>query len=250
MVELVFARAEVFKKAIEAISVLIDEAEFKLDEKGLSLKATDPSQISMVDFKMDKSSFKTFSIDAPTRLGLDLNYLNQIMGRAKAGDEMHLLLEEENGRLLLTFKGEKGESSRHFTIPLIDISSAELPNPKIDFDAEVTIRAGALQDGLKDASLISTHVSLAAANQSFVLDANSSKGSLHNVTKKDQVNVVDIKIKNECKSMFPLDYLSDILKAANSETEVTLKLKSNSPIEAHYMIGDAHMSYFLAPRIE
>ena len=51
MMELIIEKADVLKRSIDAIAVLIDEAEFEVSEKGLSLKATDPSQISMVDFE-------------------------------------------------------------------------------------------------------------------------------------------------------------------------------------------------------
>jgi proliferating cell nuclear antigen len=62
--------------------------------------------------------------------------------------------------------------------------------------------------------------------------------------------MVDFALKRDCKSMFPLDYLSDMLKAANSETDLTLKLKENAPVELNYHIGEAKLRYFLAPRIE
>ena len=47
--KLVLDNAVEFKKAIDAISVLIDEAEFIVSKEGLKLKATDPSQVSMID---------------------------------------------------------------------------------------------------------------------------------------------------------------------------------------------------------
>lgn len=50
--------------------------------------------------------------------------------------------------------------------------------------------------------------------------------------------------------MFPLDYLQDMLKAASGDTKVNLFLKSNAPVKVSYKIGDANISYFLAPRIE
>ena len=155
--KLVLEKAGVFQKSIEAIAVLIDEAEFLIDEKGLALKATDPSQISMVDYLLEKKSFKEFEVEDKLKIGLDLDYLRQIMSRAKPDDQLTLDLDENKSRLNVNFKGA---SSRKFNLPLIDISSAELPNPKIEFDAEVKLLAGVLQDALKDASLVSSHVSI------------------------------------------------------------------------------------------
>ena len=244
---IVFEKASDFQKCIDAISVLIDEAEFILDSEKLSLKATDPSQISMVDFSIEKKAFKEYSIEAKTKIGIDLSYFSQIMSRAKANDSLVLELDEDKSRLNATFEGA---STRHFQIPLIDISAADLPNPKIEFDTEIKIKAGLLQDALKDAALISTHVSLGATKDCFFVRANSSKGNLDNKTKKDGKNLIELKTTKDTSSMFPLDYLQDMLKAPSSDSEIDLKLKTNAPVQIKYSIGAAKICYFLAPRIE
>ena len=62
--------------------------------------------------------------------------------------------------------------------------------------------------------------------------------------------IFNLRVKRECRSMFPLDYLQDMLKVASSDTKVNLFIKSNAPIRVSYPIGEANISYFLAPRIE
>lgn len=248
MIELVLENASVFKKSIDAIAVLIDEAEFIIDnESGVRLKATDPSQISMIDFRLEKSAFKHFRVENLTKIGIDLDYLAQIMSRAKPTDELTLALDETKSRLLVSFKGE---SKRSFAVPLIDVSAAELPSPKIEFDATVKMLASILQDGLKDAELISSHITVGVSDKSFFLKANSSKGSVENETSRKEKGILDFNAKKECSSMFPLDYLNDMLKVASSDTEITVHLKANAPIKISYPIGKAEITYFLAPRIE
>lgn len=247
MMELVIKEADVLKRSVDAIAVLIDEAEFEVSEKGLTLKATDPSQISMVDFSIEKNAFLKFHVDGTMRLGLDMDYLNQIMSRSKAKDEVVLRLEDDSSKLSVTFRGT---STRTFSVPLIDISAGELPNPKIEFDATVRVKAGVIQDALKDAGLLSTHLTLGAKTEAFFVKANSSKGELMNETPKGSESLPDLSVKKDCSSMFPLDYLSDMLKAAQSDSEVTVKLKDSAPVEINYKIGEAKMRYFLAPRIE
>jgi len=247
MAKLVLENAQMFKKSVDAIAVLIDEAEFVLDLNGFSLKATDPSQISMVDFSLPKSAFKEFVVDSVQKIGVDLDYLSQVMSRSKAKDSLVLELDLENGRLGVQFVGT---STRTFSIPLIDVSSTELPNPKIDFDAELKLKGEVLQDALKDAQLISTHVTLGVTESCFYVKASSSKGELNNISNKDDAEMLDFRVKTECKSMYPLDYLQDMLKTASSSDVVELSLKSNAPVTISYRIGDAVITYFLAPRIE
>jgi len=243
--KLVLEKAQDFKKSCEAIAVLIHEAEFNINLDGLTLKATDPSQISMVDFEMKKSAFKDFEVEQDTRIGLDLDYLNQIMGRAKAKDALEIELKKDKTNLSITFKGA---SERHFSVPLIDISKTSVPNPKIEFDSELKMKASILQDALKDSELISTHVMLGTEKDVFFVRAQSSKGTLNSRTPKNEIG--SFIAKTDAKSMFPLDYLKDMLKTPSGEDEIEIKLKSDAPLAVSYAIGEATISYFLAPRIE
>ncbi len=245
--ELVFEDAALFKKCVDGIAALVDEAEFVIDDKGLGLKATDPSQISLVDFFLPKKAFKQFKVKEQTKLGIDLNYFNQIMSRAKAGDALELSVSDDGSKLSIVFTGS---SKRSFSIPLLDLNAAELPVPKIDFEGEVKVKADALQDSFKDAGLVSTHVLLSIEDDSFVVKANSSKGNLNNVYSNKDKSIVSLKADAEARAMFPLDYLVSTIKAASSDTEVLLKLKSSAPVEISYKIGEATLTYFLAPRIE
>jgi len=244
--ELLVKKADIFKKSMEAISVLIDEAELVINAEGIELKATDPSQISMVDFSMPKSAFEKFESEE-IKLGLDLDYLNQVLSRAQAGDELSLSLDESKAFLVISFKGK---AERSFQVPLIDISSSDVPQPKVEFDAEIKINGSFLQNAFKDAALISTHVSLGCDEKKFFIKAKSSKGNLDEKVKQDKDTLPQLNVKQECQSMFPLDYLQDMLKAAPGTDTVDLFLKSNAPIRISYGIGEAKVSYFLAPRIE
>jgi len=235
-----------FKKAIDAISALVDEAEFIIDEKGFSLKATDPSQISMIDFELEKKAFKEFNVEGVVKIGLDLNYFSQIMSRARAKDSLHLSLSEDN-KLMVVFKGK---STRKFSIPLIDISQNEIPSPKIEFDAKLKLNADVLQDGLKDASLISSHITIGVDENKFFMKAHSTKGTVDNDTEKKDGSIKDFDVTKEATSMFPLDYLQNMVKTASSDTPIQLEMKDNSPIRLSYAIGKAKINYFLAPRIE
>ncbi|MCX6803027.1 MAG: hypothetical protein NTY48_00475, partial [Candidatus Diapherotrites archaeon] len=185
-----------------AIAVLIDEAELVVSSKGLELKATDPSQISMVDFSMPKSAFSKFEAE-DTRLGLDLDYLNQVLSRAQASDELVLSVDEKKAFLSVTFKGG---AERSFQVPLIDISSSEVPSPKIDFDSEIMVSASFLQSAFKDAALISSHVVLGCDAEKFFVKAASSKGNLNEEVKQNKITLPELRVKRECRSMFPLDY--------------------------------------------
>lgn len=245
--KMVLEKAGDFQKSVNAISALIDEAEFVVNENGLALKAADPSQVAMVDFFVDKKAFKEFDAKEETKIGLDLDYLNQVMGRAKPTDE--LTLEISDNYLKARFRGA---SNRSFDMPLLDLSTTvgELPNPQITETQTASIKASILLDGFKDASLVSSHASIGAEENAFAIKTNSSKGEFDLKIEKDNKNLLEASSTEEGLSMFPLDYLQDILKGTYGNTVVGLRMKKDSPIEITYSIGAAELKYFLAPRIE
>ncbi len=201
----------------------------------------------MVDLSLPKKAFKAYELEAEARLGMDMDYFSQIVSRAKADDELQLSLGKEKSSLLVTLKGT---ATRDFSVPLLDISKNEAPNPKIEFDAMITLRAPQLQDALKDAALVSSHVSIGVENSTFFVKAQSSKGTLNHQMDKAEHSFIEFSAKKNAKSMFPLDYLQDMLKAAESDTPLTLELKTDAQIKISYPIGQAQIFYFLAPRIE
>lgn len=244
--KLVLEKAKDLKKSMEAVAVLIDEAEFVVGAQGLSLKATDPSQISMVDFSLPKNAFLEFEVQGETKIGLDVDYFRQILARGKNEDKVELSVNAERTSLAVALQSH---SKRSFSVPLLDISKSEVPNPKIEFDAQFTLPASHLQDALKDAELVSNHVSIGVEKKTFYLQAQSSKGTLNHEIDLEKESK-EQHVKQDAKSMFPLNYLQDMLKAAESDTPVTVFLKSKAPIKLEYPIGPARLVYYLAPRIE
>lgn len=246
-IKLVMENANSFRKSVEAIAALIDEAEFIVNEKGLTLKATDPSQIAMVDFELPKDAFKEFDVANELKLGVDMEYFRQIISRAKPDDALVLELSSEQSALSIKFKGK---SQRSFSMPLIDVSKGQIPNPKIDFEAELTVKAGLLQDALKDAEILSSHIILGVTSEYFYVSANSSKGTFRNETSKKEDTIKKFDVKKECRAMFPLDYLKNMLKAPSGEDEITLHLKTDAPLKMDFTNERARVTYYLAPRID
>ena len=107
-----------------------------------------------------------------------------------------------------------------------------------------------MQNAFKDAALISTHITLGCDEEKFFIRAKSSKGNLDEKLKPSKDTLPELKVKQECQSMFPLDYLQDMLKAASSGDNISLFVKTNAPVKVSYTIGEASVTYFLAPRIE
>ena len=67
MFRLKVADIKSLRDMITTISILVDEATFKLDPEGMKLRAMDPSRVAMVDFEWPKRSSKSTSAQNPQK---------------------------------------------------------------------------------------------------------------------------------------------------------------------------------------
>ncbi len=240
--ELVLSDAKLFRQSIDAMVDLIKDAEFVVNEYGVSLKAIDAAQIAMVTFNMPKDVFEKFDVSGSTKLGINLPSLLSILKRAKNNDKLSLKVKDKRLNVILS-----GDNVRSFSINLLDLSSNEIPNPSIAFDAILKIKSNALLDGVKDASLFSTYLLFNVDKNSFKINAKGPQGDLENKTELNSEQISDKDIKNEATAMFSIEYLQNILKGA-VDTDVELNIKTNAPLKVRYLIGNANIEFFLAPR--
>lgn len=244
--KLVIQDAPALKSAIDSIVCLVEEGQFELSPDGLNFKAMDPSQISMVSFRMPKEAFVEYSVPEEMKLGIDISQLSNVLARGKKGEKAELTTEE--GRLVVRFLGEKHR--RTFKVPLIETGDRVQKEPKIEFASYANVKADAIKETLKDAKLISSHVRLHLSPEQFVVDVRGENGDVRAEFEKGSQEVSEINTPNGAKATFPLQYLEDMVKATSSSSLVRINLETDRPLKLEYDVEGAHVVYYLAPRIE
>jgi len=238
---------KIWKTAIGSIVTLIEEAAFKFTPKSVSMRAMDPSHISMVDFELPAEAFDEYDVRDEVIVGVNLVDLDKILSRMKSDDSLLLEIPDDRSRLLVTFKGT---STRKLGIPLIDVEEEKIPEPKIQFTAEVKLPAGILKDGLKDAEMVSDSVQMIAEKGLFIIKAEGDKGTSEMRLEEGDQGLSKIDVQRPASAKFGLEYLLKMLKEASSDDEVTLRLGTDLPLQMEINIGKGRIRFFLAPRIE
>jgi proliferating cell nuclear antigen len=82
MFNLKVSDAKLLRDMATAISILVDEATFKIDSDGLKLRAMDPSRVAMIDFEWPKSIFQEYVCTEPTKICLNISELLKLLKRA------------------------------------------------------------------------------------------------------------------------------------------------------------------------
>ena len=249
MFKLKVSDAKLLRDMATAISILVDEATFKIDAEGLKLRAMDPSRVAMIDFEWPKSLFQEFVSTEPTKICLNISELLKLLKRAGKEEAVELSLDDKTGRLLVTITGKY---SRNFTMPTLEASEEEVPTPKISFNVKAKTTTQGLSQAIEDAQLVSDHVKIEAEPEKMTLSASGDLMGATITLQKGNDALLDLEVKENAKATFSLSYLSEIIKAASATSEIaTLEFSSDMPVRIDFQQQkEGKLTFFLAPRIE
>lgn len=237
-------RSETLKGIVDVVSTLVDEAKFNVTADKLTLKAVDPAHVAMVNLVVDKGAFEEYSAE-DTELGVDLDKMKEVLRLAKAGDVLEITQDEERNRLVINV----GNVTRRMN--LVDTTGMSDPKvPNINLPAKVSVNSDELQKGIKAAESVSDHIALTASPDGFEMFSEGETDSVSLKLPKDLL--VSLECKEKVRSLFPLDYFSNMVKAIPSGTVVTLSIGSDYPVKMEFTMADGKgtVDYLLAPRIE
>jgi proliferating cell nuclear antigen len=249
MFKLKVADAKLLRDMITSISILVDEATFKLDPEGMKLRAMDPSRVAMVDFEWPKTVFEEYQCDTPTKMCINITELLKLLKRAGKDEVIELSIDEKTGKLQVKISGKY---SRNFTMPTLEASEEEVPTPKLSFNVKVKATTSGLSQAIEDAQLVSDHVRVEADTEKLVLNASGDLMGAEIFLQKGTDTILDLEAKEPSKATFSLSYLSEIIKAASATSDIgTLEFSSDMPIKLDFQQAkEGKLTFYLAPRIE
>jgi proliferating cell nuclear antigen len=249
MFKLKVADVKLLRDMITSISILVDEATFKLDPEGMKLRAMDPSRVAMVDFEWPKTVFEEYQCDTPTKMCINITELLKLLKRAGRDEVVELSLDEKTGKLQVKISGKY---TRNFTMPTLEASEEEVPTPKLTFNVKVKATTSGLSQAIEDAQLVSDHVKVEADAEKLVLNAAGDLMGAVISLQKGTDTILDLEAKEPSKATFSLSYLSEIIKAASATSDIgTLEFSSDMPIKLDFQQAkEGKLTFYLAPRIE
>ncbi|MGE4274854.1 MAG: proliferating cell nuclear antigen (pcna) [Candidatus Methanomethylophilaceae archaeon] len=237
-------RSDVLKGIVNIISTLVDEAKLNIGPEGISLKAVDPAHVAMVELDVKKGTFESFLADE-TQIGLDLDKVKEVLRLTAAGDIVEMEQDEERGRLIM----KVGNITRRMS--MVDTSSMSDPKvPQLSLPVSVDVSISEIQKGIKAAESVSDHIALTADADGFELSCEGDTDSVN--LRLDRAKLVGLTVTEKARSLFPLDYFSNLVKAIPSDTVVKINLGNDYPVKIHFDLaeGNTSVGYLLAPRIE
>ena len=249
MFRLKVADAKQLRDMITSISILVDEATFKLDAEGMKLRAMDPSRVAMIDFEWPKTIFEEYTCTEPTKMCINITELLKLLKRAGKDETLELSIDEKTGKLQIMIAGRY---ARNFTMPTLEASEEEVPTPKITFNVKIKATTEGLSQAIEDAQLVSDHVRIEADPEKVVFNAAGDLMGATITLQKGSDTLLELDAKEPQKATFSLSYLTEIIKTASATSDIaTLEFSSDMPIKLDFQQAkEGKLTFYLAPRIE
>lgn len=237
-------KAEILKGIIDVTSPLVNEVKFNITKDGISLRAVDPAHVAMVDLNLKNDAFEQYDA-TEMELGIDMDKFASIMRLANSGNSVSLEFDEKANRLIISI----GNLVRKMAL----IDTAGMPDPKmpnLELPGKVVLKASEILQGVRASEAVSDHLSLTMNKDNFELFAEGDTDTVNLTLPKDILE--DLSANGKYKSLFSIDYFSNMIKPVKSDEPITIYLGNDNPTRVEFDIADTkgHVTYLLAPRIE
>ena len=100
MFEVELSRIEPFRNLIKALSVIVDEGTFNMNEAQIKLLAMDPSHVAMVDFELPKDFFNGYKCEGEPKLTVNISEFLKFLDRVDKDENVTIKLDQDKTKMI------------------------------------------------------------------------------------------------------------------------------------------------------
>ncbi|MBS3166027.1 proliferating cell nuclear antigen (pcna) [Candidatus Woesearchaeota archaeon] len=245
--KLALAEPKYFKDSMSIISDIVSEVKIKVLKDRLELVAMDPANVAMVVFKLFSSAFTKYDVKQEQELSINLNNLKQILRRAKPNDMLTLETSEEN-KLTIQLKSD---TTRSFSIPLLDLDDKEQRVPELSFPISIQTSSQIFTESIEDVSVVAESVTFLGEKELLLVKAEGDLSKALIEIRPGEGTSIKTEGSDKCKAKYSLEYLKKMIAGGKLSDNVTLSFNTDYPMKLEYKVTDILLlSFILAPRVD
>jgi proliferating cell nuclear antigen len=257
MFEARLTQASLLKKIIDALKDLVTDANWDVNENGISLQAMDSSHVSLVALLLRADGFEKLCADRNLTLGINISSMAKIMKCAANDDILTMRADDAADSITFVFEGAKSEKISDFELKLMDIDGEFLGIPETEYNASITMSSAEFAKICRDLTILGDTVVISATKEGVKFSVDGDLGSGNILVKQDGGSADDksvgtsIELTEPVTLTFALRYLNFFTKATALSDRVKLSISPDVPLVVEYNIEElGYIRFYLAPKIE
>ena len=236
---------------LQATKTQKDEASFIAKNDGIHYRTMDYSHISLLDIVIPKDAFQHYSCEgepADTVFTVKPDELLKVLKRIDKDEIVEITVDGED----ITIRSISVRKPLTYKTKSLSNEYEETKLPNITYAVKVNIQHNALKEALEDLSLLTNDVRIITNKEKVKFVAVNGRDIMtieyeHN---RQAVMIYMLDGKSECRSLYPIRELLNILKAVETKY-VVLQYNERLPLRMQFLLPfKCEMHYYLAPRIE
>jgi len=236
---------------MKAVTAVVEEGTFVVDEEGMKLTAMDPAHISLVNFELTKAAAEEYSCENQVEITINIDELHKLIRKAKKNEIITLDYDDEKKQLSVTLINPAASTERSFTLNTLETVTGKAPVPNLTFEAKARVSADAFRVAIEDAATVSDYAKITIAPDAVIISSKGELGSHRTRLVLGGTAVFEIETSQEVSASFSLNYLEKIVKAGKTVAdESVIELSNNRPVRLSFPVPSGKLEYLVAPRIE
>jgi proliferating cell nuclear antigen len=239
----VLPEAKMFKELVETIGNIADEVALLFTSEGLTIKALDVDQSSLIDIYFPKEMFLEYDIEESMSVGVSINNLKKVLKHLKKGENLAIEPEGEYAKFTI---GAGGVVSRMFRFRNLEVPTPEIPELNLSFTATAKVMAQSLKKVIEDIEAIGGSTQFRATPEALVIRSVGA-GKLEVKFAQGSLALISLEVSEPAESIYDTSKLVNVLGITKISDVVTLSFASKMPLKAEFSIGPGRVTYLLAP---
>lgn len=233
------------------------------------LQGMDKAHVCLYDIKVDATWFSQYEfinegtskgVEAPNSVA-DVNTISinpatlySVLSITQDHQTMTIHYSGDPEKLNIDFVNElqiKGEFSKYFEIPLIEVDMQMLDIPQVDYDAEFSVSSKKMHEITTQLSLFGETMNIFCSEEALNISATGDSGKMMINIPIDDLNSFSINEGQEFVLNYSLNYVHKMCITNKLAHEISFGVSETFPMKISYDIGNASsVSFYLAPKIE
>ena len=232
------------ENVVKAIGFLSDDAKVNINEDGIKVIVVDQANVCMVDILLNKLAFSWYDADELV-LGIDIKNLSRLL---KSTNNEYIEIEYLEDKSRIKFIQDR----LSFSLALINIDTIkkEPKMPQIELPVKVIMNGKSFRDGINAAGKVGDYIAFDVNDEGLKMSSEGNTSEMELEILKDELDVFER--TEDVRSMFDLEYLTDISKALGKSDLIELGIGKDYPLKvvSRFKNGEGEIKFLLAPRIE